>query len=544
MNIGQRVVLGFATVLLILLITGGVSYYNTSRMIKANQDVARSNKVLMQIKTLYNVLLDSESQQRGYLMSTEQRYRDRYNAALVKVNSAFDELASSASQHDEKLKELRPAIKRKLDGMAQRVVIRDEKGMDEAIKAFKEGKGLEDMDAIRAILDPMESQERKIQGEQVQLLEDVALFTLRTVQVSLPLSVLVVSIGSYFLVRSITVPVGRLIEGTQKFGEGDLSYRVNLERTDEMGQLAKSFNRMATQRQELSNRITDAITRMAATSSEILASTAQQAASSQEQAAAVSETVTTVDEVTQTAQQSADRSRLVAEQARKAVDSGKAGRKAVADNIAAMGTVRNQVESIAENILSLAERAQSIGEIIATVSDIAEQTNLLALNAAIEASRAGEHGKGFAVVASEVKALAEQSKKATSQVRSILGEIQKATNTAVMTTEQGTKAVNDAVQVVGQADEMIRQLTDTVSEAAQAASQIVASAGQQALGVVQINQAMKNIDLATKQTLASTRQSEQAAADLNALGNELQELLGNSAAITGSSYRPRMRTHG
>src|SRR5207253_4904915 len=102
----------------------------------------------------------------------------------------------------------------------------------------------------------------------------------------------------------------------------------------------------------------------------------------------------------------------------------------VEETVEAMKKVKQQVEATAETILALAENAQAIGEVIATVNDIAEQTNLLALNAAIEASRAGEHGKGFAVVATEVKALANQSKKATMQVRQILGEIQKATNSA------------------------------------------------------------------------------------------------------------------
>src|SRR3546814_12548974 len=87
-----------------------------------------------------------------------------------------------------------------------------------------------------------------------------------------------------------------------------------------------------------------------------------------------------------------------------------------------MGAVKEQTELMAENVLGLAEQAQSIGEIIASVAEIAEQTNLLAINAGIEASRAGEHGPGFAVVAREIKELAGEAKKSTSQIRQILGK--------------------------------------------------------------------------------------------------------------------------
>jgi methyl-accepting chemotaxis protein len=172
----------------------------------------------------------------------------------------------------------------------------------------------------------------------------------------------------------------------------------------------------------------------------------------------------------------------------------------------------------------LAEQAQAIGEIIATVNDIAEQTNLLALNAAIEASRAGEHGKGFAVVASEVKALADQSKRATAQVRQILGEIQKATNTAVLSTEEVTKGVASAIWAGCQSGQTINTLADTLADAAQAAAQIAASAGQQATGMAQINHAMKNLDQVARQNLDATRQVERAAENLNALGTRLAGL--------------------
>jgi PAS domain S-box-containing protein len=278
-------------------------------------------------------------------------------------------------------------------------------------------------------------------------------------------------------------------------------------------------------RDRLLKAVTETANNVAAAAAEILASTTQQASGAQQQAAAVSETVTTVDEVTQTSDQAAQRVKAVAESSQRTVEVSRAGREAVDEAVAVMGTVKDQVESLAENILALAEQAQQIGEIIATVNEIAEQSNLLSLNAAIEAARAGEHGKGFSVVAGQIKALADQSKKATAQVRQILGDIQKATNGAVIAAEEGTKSVSGAITIVNQSGATIRTLADTISDSAQAASQIAASAGQQAAGMAQIHQAMKNISQVATQNLAAVRQSERAAQDLNALGTTLQELV-------------------
>jgi methyl-accepting chemotaxis protein len=265
---------------------------------------------------------------------------------------------------------------------------------------------------------------------------------------------------------------------------------------------------------------------IASSSAEILAATTEQAAGTNESMAAVTETVATVDEVAQTATQSAQRARAVADAAQRAAEGGRAGRKAVGESVQAMQLVQTQVETMARGIVALAEQAQAIGEITTAVSDIAEQTKLLALNAAVESTRAGEHGRGFALVAAEIKALAGEAKESTTQVRRLLGEIQRATSAAVMATEQGTKQTAAAVRQVGQAGTIIDQLAGVIEESAQAAAQIVASAGQQALGMDQIRQAIANIHDATQQNLTATRQSEEAAQNLATFGSRLVDLVG------------------
>lgn len=327
--------------------------------------------------------------------------------------------------------------------------------------------------------------------------------------------------------------LGDEIETTGRHRDGnDIPIAVRISELDHAGQrlfiatmqdiTAREQSRE--ERDQLFSAIRDAISRLAAGTQQILSTTTQQASGAQQQAASVSQTVATVDEVAQTADQAAERANAVAEAAKKAEEVGRAGRQAVDDSVVSMGTVRDQVQSIAENILSLAERAQAIGEIIATVSDIAEQTNILALNAAVEASRAGEHGKGFAVVATEVKALAAQSKKATIQVRQILGEIQQAMNTAVLSTEKGTDSVAKAAQIVTQTGGTIKSLEEMLSHSARTATQISASSGQQATGVIQLNEAIKNIDRVTRQNVEAIRQIEASAQNLNALSNELAGL--------------------
>ena len=265
---------------------------------------------------------------------------------------------------------------------------------------------------------------------------------------------------------------------------------------------------------------------LASSAASILAATTEQAAGTHQSMAAVSETVATVDEVAHTATQAAQRAKTVAESTQRAAERGRQGKKAVDDTTIAMRAVEGQVGSIAAAIVALAEQAQAIGEIITAVSDIAEQTKLLALNAAVESARAGEHGRGFAVVASEIKSLAGQAKQSTVQVRQILGEIQRATSAAVMTTEQGTKQVAAATAHVTQAGEIIAGLADTANDAAQSVAQIVASAGQQAIGMDQIRQAIANIHDTTQANLAATRQTETAAQDLDKLGSRLLALVG------------------
>jgi methyl-accepting chemotaxis protein len=321
-----------------------------------------------------------------------------------------------------------------------------------------------------------------------------------------------------------TLPIAALVIRQMVRGQEE-QYREAQRANLEVEKRAASEQEQREYLEHIVIQIRDTAGELSSAAAEILATTSQQAAGANEQAAAVSQTTSTVQEVRQTAEQSADRARLVSDMVRTSTNVADQGLQAVEDTVGGMDRVKDQVGTIAETILSLSEQTQQIGEIIATVNDIADQSNLLALNAAIEAARAGEAGKGFAVVAGEVRSLAEQSREATDQVRDILGEIQKAANTAVMVTEEGTKRADRGVDQAQTAGGAIQTITQHIQKVAQAAQQIAVSANEQLAGMDQIAAAMDSVNQASTQSLAGTRQLEQAAQSLNGLAAQLTRIV-------------------
>ncbi len=324
--------------------------------------------------------------------------------------------------------------------------------------------------------------------------------------------------------------VRKYVAYMEEIAQGKLAARVDLSdigtnEEDPLVVLGRNLNEMVASVQRMITQIRDAANNLSAATSEILSATTQQASGANEQSAAISQTTATVNQVKTISLQSSEQAQSVVETSQHTVEVSRSGQDAVAETIDSMDEIKEHVEDIAENILNLSEQTQQIEQIIATVNDIAAQSKVLALNASVEAARAGEYGKGFAVVAVEVRNLAEQSRQATDQVRDILSEVQNGINATVMATEEGSKVVEQGVTLAAQTQGVIERLSAVISESADMAKRVMAGGRQQSTGIEQIAQAMQNINQAMSQSMASTRQTEKAAQDLNDLARSLTKLV-------------------
>jgi methyl-accepting chemotaxis protein len=567
-NVGTKISVGFGITLAIFIIVGAVSYQSVTKQTEAAAWVAHTREVQNQLTQLLSNLQDAETGQRGYVITGIEGYLAPYTTGIGQVDENRRHLAQLVSDNPRqqaRADAIAPLMADKLAELQQSIDVRRARDFTSAQNVVLTDRGKKSMDTIRGLLREMNSEEDSLLKTRADAAQADAREAKLTIVLGTLAALVLAGLAGFAITRNIAAPLKDLTGLAERITVGDLSAVVTVaDRSDEVGVLNRAFKRMIHSLRTMADaaeriaagdlraglqpqspgdvlgnafiRMTDNLRRqiggvvegaaiLGSAASEIVASTAQLASGASESAAAVTETTTTVEEIRQTAQLASQKARAVADSAQKAVQISHTGRKSTDDVAAGMARIRLHMEAIAESMMRLSEQSQTIGQIIATVEDLAAQSNLLAVNAAIEAARAGEHGKGFGVVAQEVKSLAEQSRQATDRVRTILSDIQKATTAAVMATEQGAKAVEAGGKQTEMAGEAIAALAGSVTEAAQAATQIAASSQQQMVGMDQMAGAMENIKQASTQNVASAKQLETAARNLNDLGQRLRQLV-------------------
>ncbi|MBB1092803.1 HAMP domain-containing protein [Rhodopseudomonas palustris] len=175
----------------------------------------------------------------------------------------------------------------------------------------------------------------------------------------------------------------------------------------------------------------------------------------------------------------------------------------------------DQARETNDRVGELAKAAARIGDVVELINTIAGQTNLLALNATIEAARAGESGRGFAVVASEVKALAEQTAKATGEISQQISGIQAATG-------QSVSAIKEIGQTIGRMSEISSTIASAVEEQGAATQEISRNVQQAAHGSQQVSANIADVQRGATETGSASFQVLQAAQSLSGDSSRLK----------------------
>ncbi|MBZ5526733.1 MAG: HAMP domain-containing protein [Acidobacteriia bacterium] len=300
------------------------------------------------------------------------------------------------------------------------------------------------------------------------------------------IAIIVAIVVAHLIARSVSVPVVAMAAHLAEMaaGGGDLTKRMEVKSSDEVGQMGGYLNTFLEKLEKIIIEVKGGAGSISAAAQQVASSSSSLSQGTSEQAASVEETTSSLEEMSASISQNSENSRQMEQVATKGAHDAEQSGKAVSETVEAMKSITERIEIIDE---------------------IAYQTNLLALNAAIEAARAGEHGRGFAVVATEVRKLAERSQIAAKEISSL---------------------ATDSVKVAEQSGKLLSELVPSIQKTAELVQEVTAASREQAGGVSQMNKAMAQVDQVTQRNASASEELSSTAEELATQSEALLQLMG------------------
>ena len=501
--LGRRLLATFVTVLLLTLAGSAIGVWSLRSVDAATRQAIENNVAterlvadayrLQAINTeRYKAMALSSEPEVGEILSadierTQTHYRELMEQLATRLQTPAEQ-ALLTGTHD-KAQDFQAAVK-------ELVAARDF-GLTERIrKVFTERFEPSAAALLGSLQQLAQSQRDAIDAAGAQIAQSS-----QRAQVALTLfcatALLLGSVLTWWLVRSISRPIGAANATAQRVSSLDLRENIEGHNRDEAGQLLLSLNTMQEALRTLVMQVRQSAQSVRLAAHEIAQGNADLSERTEGTASSLQQTAAALEQVTQRLHQSTEtaaRAEHMASQASAVATEG--------------GNAMAQVVRTMQNIQ---QSSRKVEEVTGVIDSIAFQTNILALNAAVEAARAGEQGRGFAVVAAEVRQLAMRAGEAAREIKGLIA-------TSAQNVETGTALVNGAGHTMGQIVESIRNVASMISD-------ISTTTLSQTRDINDINTAVARLDQMTQQNSALVEESAAASEGLRHQANDLTHLI-------------------
>lgn len=539
-NISFRWKLGIPLMLLVLLfLYMGIFSVRSSHTLADNAEtLAKVNlpeiQLLMQAdRDLYQALTAERALFVGRLSTQERQalvveHAENIQQTHDRILESFSLSNTSTDQEKREFLQYLEAWKRITDDIVSRADTDDPMERDAQLeRSF--GEGFDAYSTLRNFIDVVGERRLKHVDNFTIEIDEERDFIASKLLLLVVIGTLVALAAAWFLPLVVTVPLRMISDRIQNIaqGDGDLTIRINIQREDELGQLAGHVNRFMEKLQSLITDIrrnTDDVSGSAETLLEV-SSSSQKAAD--EQCHAITMVVAAVNELTVAIQEVARNTGNTAQNAKNANQITDQGQERIHLAVERVQGLSSRISQTADIMVRLEGEAKNVTSVIDVIRGIAEQTNLLALNAAIEAARAGEQGRGFAVVADEVRTLASRTQKSTEDIHGMLSQLQSGVQRAVEAMNASTAMTNEAVGSASEAGESLAGIGSAVQNITNMAIQIATAAEEQSTVTAEIDKNLVEINQLAMTTSEDATKTANASQRLNQLSSSLRQLLGN-----------------
>ncbi|WP_416198800.1 MAG: hypothetical protein ACFWUA_03560 [Sporanaerobacter sp.] len=369
-------------------------------------------------------------------------------------------------------------------------------------------------------------------------------------------AILVGILFSMLFSKSITKPLISVANRAKNIADLDLSKDIDeklLNRKDEIGDIAKSFDIVIKNFREFSKEISETSEQVAASSQELAAtseeaalasshiaeSAAEIAGSSDGQLNEVDKMASSIEKISAQIDNISNKSVEMAELVDSVYDHTIDGKDKIDSTIVQMRHITESTDLVKKSLMEVNESSKKMDAIINVIRTIAEQTNLLALNAAIEAARAGEAGKGFSVVAEEIRKLAEETSRSTEEIYNIIVENQQTIDEANENMDVSKEDVDKGVEIVNIAKNSFEEISNVILDVSRAINNTINSITELGMGANELVEAstsvenlsrqvageIQTISAATEEETASMEEITAASESLAKLAEGLQMLI-------------------